>query len=761
MADEFQGALDPEGQEDLQKDLLSNDEIIKEIEAENEKDYLQQLSSRNKNFLVKLDLLERERVAQYLIDRYNESLEKHNDLCDKLDGIDAVYRMERESTADDDGELPNYRSPLSAVTVEVVHSNIMNVFFTPKDIVRVLPTEQNDVSKVGKLAIFSNWSVVNELNIFEQCDRLFHSSAKNGECPYMMHWVKEYGVEIKREPLMNPLDQREPLIDPETKEPLFQEIEIPKLLYNGPKLEVFSRKDYGQPPNAVMDYVPEYEWRHVRMTYDKYLRMELEGKAYKGSIKDIKDWGGNLNQESTMIDHEGDTIPIGAFEKQFVEFYLRMRVNVVKADAEDDIEEKQELEDEFIAIIHVESGVLCQLRKNKFPLKQRPIGIDYFMPDDEGRRAGTGIIETMDGAQSAYDALFNQYIYGTTQANNPFGFFSPTGNQRDEPLKIKNGYLYPTSDPNSINIVKLPQPDSSLDKMMEIVRYWSQLLFGISDYSAGLESTVDPSAPAKKAEIVVAQGSVRLNLILKRKVKTLRDILRRWFLLYKENMPPNKFMRVTGDDKDNPWKFEAVSLSDFALKSLPDFELTGNILEVNKSLKANKAMAVYNLLAQNFFFQPQTQQGLQALYALTKWLMEQLDETGISRFLPKVEGEEIQTPEEENARMLQGDEIEPTVNEDHPKHIQVHIQMVQDQTIPNELKNELLIPHIQKHQKMMTQILTQQMMAKITGQISQPNQGEVNGQPRTGPESQAPQGVLPGQPAGMAGPQGRPQQVPF
>ena len=61
--------------------------------------------------------------------------------------------------------------------------------------------------------------------------------------------------------------------------------------------------------------------------------------------------------------------------------------------------------------------------------------------------------------QKGYDVLYNQFIFGTEQSNNPFGFYSPTGNQRDEPLKIKNGYLYPTTDPSSVNIVKLPPPD--------------------------------------------------------------------------------------------------------------------------------------------------------------------------------------------------------------------------------------------------------------------------------------------------------------
>ncbi len=708
----------------------STDKIIKEIEADNEKQYLQELKKKNKDYLIGgLTLLERERIAQYIVDRYNEVIDKHRELCDKIDEWDETYRMVRKSIPGDDGDMPNYVTPLSTVTLEVVHANIMNVFFTPKDIMRVLPTEEGDVPKVKKLSVFGNWSAKNELDIFNQCDRLFHNSAKIGECPYIVHWVKEYGTEIVREIIVNPADPSQPLIDPDTQQPLFIEREVPKLLYNGPKLEIFSRKDYLQPLNATMDKTPEWEMRIVRYTYDEFLREELQGKMYAGSIQELRDWGAQELNEIEKEDFEGDPIPLGAYEKEFVEFYGRLRIKVIKNDAEDELEEYEELEDEFIAIVNIEDRVLCSLRKNKFPLKMRPIGVDYFIPDDEGRRRGIGIMEFMSGPQKCYDALYNQYIFGTIQANNPVIFFTPMGNMRNEPLKMRNGYMYPTADPNSIKMFQFPQPSQSLQMMLDLVRYWSQLLFGISDYAAGMESKIDPSAPAKKAEIVVAQGSVRLNMIIKRKLKTLKDIFKRWYLLYRDNMPSDKFMRIAGDSKDNPWKFEKVTLSDFALKSIPDFELTGNILNVNKSYEANKAITIYNIFISNPFFQPTTAQGMQALHALTKWLADKLDETGLSRFIPAPPGDIVYTPEEENARFLQGDEGHPTPNEDHVHHIRVHRSMLVDLTIPDEVKQRV-VEHINEHVKMMQEIVTQQMVMSEMGyspqQLQQTQGGTQN-----------------------------------
>ena len=738
------------------EEIISDDEIVKEIEAENERDYLKQLKVKHKGFLIEgLTLLERERIARHIIRIYNENKDAHKELCDKLDGFDSVFRMERETIPGGDEDMPNYRTPLSTVTVEVTHANVMNVFFSPKDQIRVLPTEENDIKKVNKLNIFSNWSAANELDLFNNCDRLFHSSTKNGECPYMVHWVKEYGTEIKREMLMNPANPEEPLIDQDTKEPIYQEIEQQKILFNAPKLEVFSRKDYIQPKNSVMGKTPDWEMIIKRFTYDAYVRDELAGKMYDKTVNEVfEGWGAGT--EFVKEDFEGDVLPLGKHEQEFILFFGRLRVNIIKKGEENEVEDLyEELEDEFVALVHIASETLCQLRKNKYPLKERPIGIDYFIPDDDGRRMGIGVVEFYDGIQKSYDRLFNQFLYGVIASNSPPGFFEPTSNMRDEAIKVRTGYLYPTSNANSIKFAEIPQPNNSIQIILEMIRNFAQLLFGVSDYSAGVESQIDPSAPAKKAEIVLASGSVRLNMIIRRRNKTLHDIMRKWFLLYKDNMPPNKYMRIVGDSEDNPWQFQNISLSDFALNSIPDFEFTGNILNANKQLEVNKAIAVYNLMAQNIFFSPQAPNGLQANYALTKWLMDKLDETGLSRILPKLPGDIVHTPEEENARFLQGDSGKPLEQEDHMQHIKVHQKMLVDQTIPEAIKTQIVIPHIQAHVRMMQAAIQQSLMLQQT--TAQPQQGGQFGQPGQ-PGNQAPAGgtggVFQGQPAGVGQPQG-------
>lgn len=733
-----------------------------EVTGKDEKAFLGKIKKRNKYLLVNgCTQEEKKRIAQYVIDRYNEAKGPHQDLCDKIDTWDDVSRLIRAEVIGTDGNMPNYRSPLSFVAHEVIHANIMNVFFTPKEPMRVLPTAADDISKTSNIETFGNWSMKNEIDLFVKCDELFHASEKNGESVAMIYWKKEYGVEIKREPMVDASGNT--VYDQDTQEPVYQETEEPKLVYNAPYMEVFSRKDYIQPPDARMDQLPEYEMRIVRVSYDTYLRDELQGKYYDGTIDDVKNWPASSNPLVEHTNYDGDTAPVGKWKKEFIEYYGRMRINVIEEGMLEEEEAKaHELEDEFIVLVNKESGTLCSLRKNRFPMKMRPFVVDYFVPDDTGRRAALGVYELLDSVQKCYDVLWNNFLYAVQLSNNPIIFFSPTGNMKDEKTKLQMGYMYPTSDPNSVKIFDFPGPNDAIKYAIELASQWAQLMFGISDYAAGMESSIDPSAPAKKVEIVVEQGNVRLNMIIKRKNNTLKEIFKRWFLLYRDNMPPNKFMRIAGEGQD-PFKFEKISYEDFALNSIPDFELVGNVLNANKQLELQKAIAVFQMLQPLPLFQPNTQEGLQGLISLVKWVVSKIDDMSLTAFLPQLkEGKLVHTPEEENALMLQGQIIEPMENEDTQYHLKVHMEFLNNPNTPEQIK-PIIGEHIKKEVAMLKQKMTsalamqhaaQQIPPMQRGQPMSPMGGGMPGGQDGARAIGAPQassGVLSKQPAAMAG----------
>lgn len=538
------------------------------------------------------------------------------------------------------------------------------------------------------------------------------------------------------------------MYDEETKEPIYKEKEVDKILYNAPYMEIINRRDYIQPKDCMMDDIPEWEACYRRFTYDSYLRDEEMRKYYEGTCEKIQNWPNSELPEVERQTTDGEDTAIPAWSKEFLLWFGRMRVTIIKEGVQlTDQVSFEELEDEFEAIVHIKTKTLCSFRKNRRPMKQRPFVCDYFMPDDTGRRSAIGVYEIMDPMQKCYDSVFNNYAYGEELSNNPICFFSPTGNMRDERFKIQKGYAYPTSDPKSVQLFTFPPPNESSRALMDLVQQWGQFMFGISDYAAGMQSNIDPSASGKKVQLIVDQGNVRLNMIIKRKNNVLKEIFKRWFLLYRDNMPPNKFMRIAGESKD-PWKFEAINYEDFALQSIPDFELTGNVLNANKQLEANKAIATYQLLITNALFNPATQQGLRAYTQLSKWLIDKIGDAQLSNFVGGTDDEGVVlTPEEENALMLQGEEdVEPHPGEDIAHHLMIHKAYLSHPYVPEETKTQIA-KHMQKTLLMAKQLMVQKLAMMQAGQdpnTGMPMQGQPGQQqPGQGPAQGQGQGVAP------------------
>lgn len=713
------------------------------LSQEDQKQYFSEVKDRNKYLLEGLTKEERVNIANKIIEYYNDAKTEHETLCLKIDEWDEISRMLRKEVIGSDGEQPNYRSPLSFVTHEVLHSNVMNVFFSPQDPMRVIPTALDDIPKVNNISVFGNWSMKNEMQLFENFDILNHASIKNGESVAMVSWKKEYGIEIQRVPVKD--EKGEIVYDEITQEPVFQEKEIEKLVYNAPAMEIINRKDYIQPKDCLMSQTPEWEAVILRMSYDTYLRDELQGKFYSGTVDMIKDWPYSSLTEVEKTNYEGDTITTPGWSKEFLYWFGRLRINVIKEKLQPTDELKAyELEDEFEVIVHIKSKTLSSIRKNRRPMKMRPFVNDYFIPDDTGRRAGIGVYEVMDSLQKCYDVMYSNFVYSTGMSNKPIILMDPTVNMRDEKQKIEVGYIYYTANPKGAQIFQFAEPNEAIKYMLDLVQQWAQFCFGISDYAAGMQSNIDPEASGKKVQLIVDQGNVRLNLIIKRKNNVLKKIFKMWFLLYRDNMPPNKFMRVAGEQND-PWKFEPISYEDFALQSIPDFELTGNVMNANKQLEANKAIAVFQMLIPVVLFNPATQDGLKRLTELCKWLVDKIGDAQLSRLIGVQDDDTSSlTPEEENAMMLQGEEPEPHQGEDIQHHLKVHTAYLMSPHVPEQIK-PLIGEHIKKTLEMFKMMMAQQMAMQQAGMPpmtpGSQMQPPANSQPPQQP--QTPNGVRP------------------
>ena len=163
------------GSEDLHSGMLEPEYLTQGEQHE----YLSKIKKRNKYLLLELSEEENKRIGNYIIDLYNDAMPEHELICQKIDDWDEVSRLVRKEVIGSQGELPNYRMPFSFLTHEVIHSNVMNTFFSPQEIMRVIPTAIDDIEKVDNICVFGNWSMKNELDIFTAFDKMDHASIKS------------------------------------------------------------------------------------------------------------------------------------------------------------------------------------------------------------------------------------------------------------------------------------------------------------------------------------------------------------------------------------------------------------------------------------------------------------------------------------------------------------------------------------------------------------------------------------------------------
>ena len=87
---------------------------------------------------------------------------------------------------------------------------------------------------------------------------------------------------------------------------------------------------------------------------------------------------------------------------------------------------------------------------------------------------------------------------------------------------------------------------------------------------------------------------------------------------------------------------------------------------------------------------------MQAYYKITKWWLDKMDAMGVSKFIPQPKGDFIQSPEEENAMLLQGDKPEANERDNHLNHMRSHNRLISNPAVPPEVKKNA-VEHLREH----------------------------------------------------------------
>jgi len=374
---------------------------------------------------------------------------------------------------------------------------------------------------------------------------------------------------------------------------------------------------------------------------------------------------------------------------------------------------------------------------------------------------GEGVIFKVKELAEEIDAIFNQMTDAHTLAVlRPF-FYDPSGDVDAPALVLGPNKGIPVTDPQKN--VYFPQIDIPTDRLINAIRLvleFVERLTAASEYIMGRESNiVGGSGTATRTNAIMQSAEIRFTLPSERLRQGAADILTTELDLIQLNLPDGFENQVLGEGGEPI--FKAGELSDMALSGQFSAYLLPDPSMGSKQTERELMSMVYSMLMQNIIVGTDASKIYQLTY---DWLKSYGMEDQAKRYLgPAPSQDDIDSPEDENTLMIQGDfgRVKANIAENHIEHIMKHTELMKSPSLAQiAQKAPALVEqittyntqHIQEHMAMM-----QQMMALMSKGKSQGlPQGGGDGQPNPvgGAEKNVPANVGIGSMENSSGPLG-------
>ncbi len=375
---------------------------------------------------------------------------------------------------------------------------------------------------------------------------------------------------------------------------------------------------------------------------------------------------------------------------------------------------------------------------------------------------GEGILLKVKELAEEIDAIFNQMTDAHTLAVlRPF-FYDPSGDVDAPAIVLGPNKGIPITDPNkNILFPQLEIPTERLINAIRLVLEFVERLTAASEYIMGRESDiVGGSGTATRTNAIVQSAEIRFTLPSERLRQGAADILTTELDLIQLNIPDGFEQLVLGEGGEPI--FKAGELSDQGLMGKFTSYLIPDPSMGSKQTEREMMSMVYSILMQNIIVGTDPSKIYQVTY---DWLKSYGLEDAAKRYLgPAPSIDDIDTPEDENTLMIQGDfkRVKANIAENHIEHIMKHTEMTQSpallqiqKTAPALVQQILTYnqQHIQEHMMLMQQMMA--LMSKANKAMG-PNQGgqQNGGNPVGGAEADNPANAGGGGMENSAGPLG-------
>lgn len=301
-----------------------------------------------------------------------------------------------------------------------------------------------------------------------------------------------------------------------------------------------------------------------------------------------------------------------------------------------------------------------------------PDGRLPFLKSDGIRRSksfwGIGLAELLESISNEMDMWHNIVTDAGLMAVAPPIGYKPSSGWNPQTTTYGPRTAYPLNDPKN-DMARFPIGEVNLQPyvvLMPQMLAMAERLTGLTEGELGRQFS-GPNAPRTAAQqfLLAGNSGQRLGLDLNLERETFKELLQRIWDADKRFLPKPIFFRVTEEDAGSVMDVQDFD-GDF------DFDLGPPTSISNRSQRMQELLQAYALTLQN----PIAQQNPALLAAFLKKVLEKFNLADVAKMIPDLSDlTPPQSAEEENARMLQGEDVDPHPQDNHQRHIAKHTEL--------------------------------------------------------------------------------------
>src|SRR3990167_293984 len=618
------------------------------------------------------------------------------------------------------------RVPLIRTLKETLHSNVW-ASFDLEEPFDVLPVGLEDVEKARKVRKFLNWQFTNEIDFEQMLDGILDHCLVYGHSVVKTTYLKEARInKVQGEGGMQ---------------------STPEVTFDGIKTHLIDPEQFLFPPYACHDDVQDLDYViheipmtssdiRRRMASAQYRQVKLDAPKSSGNnytdvaIQNVK----NKHVGTYSFDKGTDAHGSAARHHKVIEWYGFYDID------EDGIEENI-----MVTMLHDSREIL---RLVVWDIS-RPFVIVRFSPLVNSPW-GESIADLIGQINEELNTLHNQRVDAVTLNNIPYGFYDPLSGFDPENIQLVPGLMIPTNGPPS-NAVHFPVHNAIRPEMYreeEMLAAYAERLIGAGANIKGTENSSTISAT--EVATIDKRAGIRFKLVFSRIQRGMEKLAKSVLELNQKLMPAEKQIRVMGPNDSDPLFGTGLSHMNFTKSEMQgkfDIKARGQSI-VEKDLNRQNQMMTYQI----GIMSPLIMTDPESMFYLTRDTLEALGAKNRELYLKKPQYAVPQNPEDEQARIAQGEDMDPVLGENVEYHFKKHAEFINSPNfglLTPESQTKMMI-HLQKTMKL------QQVMKQLQA-VAQQKPQQSQGQPGAGRTDSAAEGNPP-QEGQEKRPYGKPNQ---